>query len=66
VTELEARLDPRKFVRVHRSTLVNIDHVKEIQDWFNGKYRLILGNHARSEVLVSKGMAPRLKSLIPF
>lgn len=66
VAELEGRLDPRKFVRVHRSTLVNIDHVKEIQTWFNGKYRLVLGNHTSAEILVSKGMAPRLKSLIPF
>ncbi len=66
VTELEARLDPRKFVRVHRSTLVNIDHVREIQDWFNGKYRLVLDGQARAEIIVSKGMAPRLKSLISF
>jgi two-component system LytT family response regulator len=66
IAELEGRLDPRKFVRVHRSTLVNIDHVKEIQTWFNGKYRLVLDNPASSEILVSKGMAPRLKSLIPF
>jgi len=66
VADLETRLDPRKFVRVHRSTLVNIDHVKEIHSWFNGKYRLVLANHAHSEIVVSKGMAPRLKSLIPF
>jgi two-component system LytT family response regulator len=66
VAELETRLDPRKFVRVHRSTLVNIDHVKEIQTWFNGKYRLLMGDRANSEILVSKGMAPRLKSLIQF
>jgi two-component system LytT family response regulator len=66
VAELESRLDPRKFVRVHRSTLVNIDHVREIQDWFNGKYRLVLDGAPRAEVIVSKGMAPRLKSLISF
>ncbi|PYQ55064.1 MAG: DNA-binding response regulator [Acidobacteria bacterium] len=66
IADLETRLDPRKFVRVHRSTLVNLDSVKEIQSWFNGKYRLILGNQGKSEIVVSKGMAPRLKSLIPF
>jgi two-component system, LytTR family, response regulator len=66
VSGLESRLDPRKFVRAHRSTLVNIDHIKEIQNWFNGKYRLVLGDLNKSEIVVSKGMAPRLKSLIPF
>ncbi|MCG8607099.1 LytTR family DNA-binding domain-containing protein [bacterium] len=39
---LAARLDPQKFVRIHRSTMVNIDRTREIQTWFNGEYRLIL------------------------
>lgn len=66
LADLEARLDPRKFVRVHRSTLVNIDHIREIQNWFNGKFRLVLGDRGATEVLVSKGMAPKLKALVQF
>ena len=63
---LESKLDPETFVRVHRSTLVNIDHVREIHNWFGGKYRLILRDKNATELVVSKGMAGRLKTLVPF
>lgn len=66
LADLETRLDPRKFVRIHRSTLVNVDHIREIQNWFNGKYRLVLDDRKATEVLVSKGMAPKLKALVQF
>jgi two-component system LytT family response regulator len=36
------QLDPRRFVRVHRSTIVNIDRVREIQPYFHGAYILVL------------------------
>jgi two-component system LytT family response regulator len=39
---LAAKLNPEKFVRIHRSRMVNIDRTREIQTWFNGEYRLIL------------------------
>ena len=42
LSSLEARLDPRRFRRIHRSTLVNLDHVKEVQPWFNGELAAVL------------------------
>jgi two-component system LytT family response regulator len=66
IAELEQQLDPQRFVRVHRSTMLNVDHIKEIHDWFGGKYRVILGDKAVSEVVVSKGMAANLKAIVPF
>lgn len=36
------RLDPRKFVRIHRRYIVNMERVKEIQPWFGGDYVMIL------------------------
>jgi len=42
LSNLEARLHPAKFVRIHRSTIVNIDRVEEMQAWFHGEYRVIL------------------------
>jgi two-component system, LytTR family, response regulator len=42
IREMEARLDPARFVRVHRSAIVNIDRIKELQPWFRGDYRVIL------------------------
>jgi len=40
--ELEQRLDPRRFQRVHRSTIVNMTHVKELRPHQNGEYFLLL------------------------
>jgi two-component system, LytTR family, response regulator len=42
MNNLSARLDPEKFVRIHRSTLVNLDRVKEFQMMFGGQYAVIL------------------------
>jgi two-component system LytT family response regulator len=44
ITRLEARLDPDQFARIHRSEIVNIDCVKEIQPWFHGDHIVILKN----------------------
>lgn len=45
--ELEAKLDPTKFVRIHRLSLINIERVREMQPLFNGDYVIILRNGAR-------------------
>lgn len=45
--ELENRLDPACFVRVHRSTLVNIEHIAEMHPLFHGDYELILRRGTR-------------------
>ncbi|HXS20716.1 MAG TPA: LytTR family DNA-binding domain-containing protein [Steroidobacteraceae bacterium] len=39
---LEKRLDGRRFVRVHRGHLVNVDRIREIQPWDHGDYRIVL------------------------
>jgi two-component system LytT family response regulator len=39
---LEARLDPNRFWRIHRSTVVNVDRVQELQPLFHGDYAVIL------------------------
>ena len=45
--ELEAKLDPTKFVRIHRLSLINIERVRELQPLFNGDYVVILHNGVR-------------------
>ena len=45
--ELEAKLDPTKFVRIHRLSLINIERVRELQPLFNGDYIVILRNGVR-------------------
>jgi two-component system LytT family response regulator len=42
ISALESQMDPRRFVRVHRSAIVNIDRIQELQPWFHGEYRIIL------------------------
>lgn len=44
ITEMEQKLDPEKFVRIHRSTIVNIDRIKSFQPMFNGDQIIILKN----------------------
>jgi two-component system LytT family response regulator len=44
LSAMEAELDPAKFVRIHRSTIVNIERIKELQPLFNGEHSLLLEN----------------------
>ena len=41
---LESQLDPKAFLRIHRSTIVKIDRIKELQPWFHGEYHVVLEN----------------------
>ncbi len=42
MNDLEGRLDPAKFVRIHRSAIVNLDRIKEMHPHFNGDYIVVL------------------------
>ena len=42
LASLAKHLDDRRFVQIHRSQIVNIDHVREIQPWAHGDYRVLL------------------------
>lgn len=44
MTALAARLDPRRFARVHRSAIVNIDRIRAIDPWFNGHHVVTMDN----------------------
>ncbi len=48
--DLEKRLDPRRFQRVHRSTIVNLDLVKEVKPHTNGECFLVLASNAQVKV----------------
>lgn len=59
---LEARLDPAQFARVHRSHLVNIDHIAEIHAWFHGDYKLLMRDGA--EIAWSRRYAAKRPDLL--
>ena len=44
---MEAQLDPRRFARIHRGAIVNLDQVREIQPWFSGDQVLIMRSGAK-------------------
>ncbi|HEX5725738.1 MAG TPA: LytTR family DNA-binding domain-containing protein [Longimicrobiaceae bacterium] len=56
---LEERLDPRHFARIHRSTIVNLDRVKELRPWFAGDFIVALKDG--TELKLSRGYRPRLE-----
>jgi two-component system LytT family response regulator len=49
---LEKKLDPTRFVRIHRSSIINIDCVKEVQPWFRGSHLVVMKDG--SEVRLSR------------
>lgn len=59
---LEGQLDPKKFPRIHRSTIVNIDRVRELQPWFHNEYRVILKDG--TELMLSRSCRKRLGELL--
>lgn len=44
---LEQQLNPSNFVRIHRSTIVNLERIHALEPWFNGEYHVILKNEER-------------------
>ena len=62
--ELQARLDPAVFWRVHRSHLVNINRIKEIVPWFSRNYILKMRDARGSEIPVSRSQTKRLREYL--
>jgi two-component system LytT family response regulator len=61
IQELEQKLDPARFVRVHRATLVNVAHVQELHSWFAGKVMVRLKDPKHTELTVSRDRVRALK-----
>ena len=62
LTELEARLDPKRFFRAHRSAIVNLDRVQEVIPWFKGSHILRLTTGA--EVDLSRAQSRILRKIL--
>src|SRR5713226_9335661 len=56
---IEGRLDPARFVRVHRSTIVNLDRIKELHPWFRGDHVIVLRDGTR--LTLSRGCREKLE-----
>jgi two-component system, LytTR family, response regulator len=59
MSSLESKLDSRKFLRIHRSTIVNIESVKELQPLFHGEYAVLLRDG--TQLTLSRGYRDKLE-----
>ncbi len=59
--ELEARLRPHGFMRVHRRFLVNLAKVREVVPYFKGNISLVVDDAQRTEIPVSRALAPAVR-----
>jgi len=61
--ELMEQLDPEQFWRVHRSFVVNIQHIREVVPWFKSSYQLRMDDRKQTEIPVSRSQTKRLREL---
>ena len=59
MNSIEARLDPEKFFRIHRSRIVNMERIQEMQPWLNGEYAVVLRTGTR--LTLSRGYREKLQ-----
>lgn len=62
IADLEHRLDPAKFLRIHRSALVNTDWIHEMNSWFAGKIVVILKDAQHTQLTVARDRVRTLKA----
>jgi two-component system, LytTR family, response regulator len=62
ISSLESQLDPRKFRRIHRSAIVQLDKIRELQPWFHGEYRIVL--HSGAELMLSRNYRENLQEAL--
>jgi two-component system, LytTR family, response regulator len=60
ISSLETKLDPNKFFRIHRSTIVNVDRIHELQSLYHGDSRVLLKDGTK--LLMSRRFRDKLKS----
>jgi two-component system LytT family response regulator len=59
---LETQFDPARFVRIHRSTIVNVERIKELQPYFRGEYVVLL--HDGTNLKLARGFKPQLETAL--
>ena len=61
LADLESKLDPAKFIRIHRGTLLNLDHLDEVQPWPGGRLLVRVKDPKRTELEVARDRVQALK-----
>jgi DNA-binding LytR/AlgR family response regulator len=66
IVQLETRLDPTQFQRIHRAYLVNLAAVAEVCSWFGGKMIARLNDAAHTELPIARDRVKTLKERLGF
>jgi two-component system, LytTR family, response regulator len=61
ISDLEQKLDPESFIRIHRATIVNLAYVHELDSWFVGRMVVRLKDEKRTELVVARDRVRVLK-----
>jgi two-component system LytT family response regulator len=61
IGSLAERLDPARFIRIHRATLVQVDRIREMQPWFHGDAVVVLRDGTK--LTVSRTYRKRLEAV---
>jgi two-component system LytT family response regulator len=59
---IQSRLDPGRFLRIHRSTIVNLNRIRELRPWFHGDYVVMLTTG--QELTLSRSYRDRVLGLV--
>lgn len=62
--ELEDRLNKMKFIRIHKSYIVNLDFIDEIIPWFNYTYKIKVKGIEDCEIPVSRNYMKKFKGIL--
>jgi two-component system LytT family response regulator len=62
MNDMETKLDSARFVRIHRSAIVNVERIRELHQHFNGEYVVIL--HDGTELKLSRSRREQLQTLL--
>ncbi|MEZ5345754.1 MAG: LytTR family DNA-binding domain-containing protein [Pyrinomonadaceae bacterium] len=64
LNKLEEKLDPGKFLRVHRASIINLDRIEEVHGWFSGRVLIRMKDKERTEVVVARDRVKKLRKII--
>ncbi len=64
LNKLEEKLEKRTFLRVHRSSIVNLNFIEEVHGWFSGKVLIRLKDIAKTEIVVARNRVKVVKEIL--
>jgi hypothetical protein len=63
LNDLESKLDPSNFIRIHRSHIVKVAYIRDFVKWFAGRYKVRLKDKNATELTVSRGYTDQIRRL---